>query len=139
MVVYKVGRHRFQWTSLHLPREEADRLRYEFDELGSNAVRKLQRIFKSKKEKHVGEGQESFDMYALLRDNFVDDETLTSLWKEAHHVPDWVDWEQIERGQKFFYRYALANVTGFALQGFVKHLNNFDTNHIHSLYYSSLS
>jgi hypothetical protein len=34
-------------------------------------------------------------------------------------VPDWVDWAQLERGQRFFYRYAAANIVGFALQGFL--------------------
>ncbi|RFU80026.1 hypothetical protein TARUN_2144 [Trichoderma arundinaceum] len=58
-------------------------------------------------------------MYATLRDHHGNDETLDKLWEEVHTAPDWVDWEQIERGQKFFYRYAPANLMGFALQGFV--------------------
>ena len=39
MGAYKVGRHRFQWTNLHLSREKTDQLRYEFDELGNVARR----------------------------------------------------------------------------------------------------
>lgn len=31
-------------------------------------------------------------------------------------VPDWVDWEQIARGQDVFYRYGGANLTGLAYQ-----------------------
>ena len=42
-----------------------------------------------------------------------------ALWNQTHAVPQWVDWEQLARGQDFFHRYIGANITGFALQGFV--------------------
>lgn len=58
-------------------------------------------------------------MYAVLRDYHDQDDVLNRLWNEVHTVPDWVDWAQIERGQKFFYRYAPANLMGFMLQAFV--------------------
>jgi len=45
------------------------------------------------------------DLYILLRDNADKDETLAKLWKEVNTVPEWVDWDQIARGQDVFYRY----------------------------------
>lgn len=57
------------------------------------------------------------DTYALLRDNRHRDERLQELWDEVNTVPDWVDWEQIGRGQEVFYRYAPAVIAGFAFQG----------------------
>lgn len=123
MALHKVGNYTFQWTDLHLPREKTAPLRQEYDRLGSNAVKKLQQIAKDKKGGAIGEKPTlcpaGFDMYAVLRDHHAKDETLDQLWREVHEVPDWVDWQQIERGQKFFYRYAAANLMGFVLQAFV--------------------
>ena len=56
------------------------------------------------------------DLYALLRDNADKDPKLKQLWDEVNTVPEWVDWEQIRRGQDVFYRYGGANFTGLAYQ-----------------------
>lgn len=58
----------------------------------------------------------SRDLYLLLRDNAGRDETLGRLWKEVNTIPDWVDWDQLVRGQDVFYRYGGANITGLAYQ-----------------------
>ncbi|KAL7948163.1 hypothetical protein V8C42DRAFT_363576 [Trichoderma barbatum] len=122
MAFHTVGNYTFQWTDLHLPREKIAPLRHQYDTLGHNAVKKLQHIAKemngdpSVKPTLCPGG---FDMYAVLRDHHAEDATLDKLWREVHTVPDWVDWEQIERGQKFFYRYALGNMMGFILQAFI--------------------
>ena len=111
----------FQWTDKHPSREETDPLRYKYDELGSAALERLQKISVQKSgEKDTSQGpRPKLDLYALLRDNHELDPVLQEFWNELHTVPDWVDWKQLERGQEFFYRYAAANLTGFALQGFV--------------------
>ncbi|KAL7916631.1 hypothetical protein GGI35DRAFT_47460 [Trichoderma velutinum] len=121
MAFHTVGNYTFQWTGFHLPREKTDPLRHEHDTLGHDAVKKLQQIAREIK----GDASVKptlcpggFDRYAVLRDHHTEDETLDRFWKEAHTVPDWVDWEQIERGQNFFYRYAAANMMGFLLQAF---------------------
>ncbi|KKY16911.1 putative tat pathway signal sequence [Diplodia seriata] len=62
------------------------------------------------------EGPPHRDLYALLRDNAHKDEKLGELWKEVNTVPEWVDWEQIKRGQDVFYRYGSAALTGLAYQ-----------------------
>lgn len=114
----RVGNYSFQWTELHLPLKTMDPLRYQYDELGSNAVKALQQLHQRKME--GGKAcMGKFGMYETLQDHYAEDASLGNLWKEVHTVPDWVDWEQIERGQKFFYRYALGNLVGFALQGFL--------------------
>lgn len=41
---------------------------------------------------------------------------MKELWDQLNTVPDWVDWEQLERGQDVFYRYGGANLTGLAYQ-----------------------
>lgn len=56
------------------------------------------------------------DLYLLLRDNVDKNEKLKRLWDEVNDVPDWVDWEQISRGQDVFYRYGGATLTGLAYQ-----------------------
>lgn len=118
MATCEFGNYRFQWTELHLPREKTDPLRYEYDELGSKVVDKLQEISK-RKDQEAGTRRARTDLYALLEENHENDETLEEFWNEVHTVPEWVDWDQLERGQKFFYRYAPANLMGFALQGFM--------------------
>lgn len=56
------------------------------------------------------------DLYAALRDNHESNPKLARLWKELQTVPEWVDWEQIARGQDVFYRYGGACLTGLAYQ-----------------------
>ncbi|KAK5999190.1 hypothetical protein PT974_01580 [Cladobotryum mycophilum] len=119
MTSYKVGRHSFDWTNLHLPRQETDPFRYEYDKLGSEVVKKLQQLSATQKKEADGKPRCPFDMYDTLLDHHSMDETLSQFWTEIHTVPDWVDWEQLERGQKFLYRYAPATILGFALQGFL--------------------
>lgn len=110
----------FQWTVNHISREAANPMRYEYDKLGAAALSRLQEI---SIEDFRGEGKAinrgKVDHYALLQDKYPTDPVLSEFWHELHTVPAWVDWEQIARGQEFFYRYAVANITGFALQGFV--------------------
>ncbi|KAF7588365.1 hypothetical protein BBP40_005794 [Aspergillus hancockii] len=73
----------------------------------------------TKKAKQTEQPPPPFDPYTILRDHHTKDEVLAQFWTETHTVPDWVDWAQLERGQRFFHRYAIANIVGFALQGFV--------------------
>ncbi|KAE9988385.1 hypothetical protein EG328_011145 [Venturia inaequalis] len=56
------------------------------------------------------------DLYVILKEHHEEDEMLSNLWKEVNTVPDWVDWDQIARGQDVFYRYGGANLTGLAYQ-----------------------
>ncbi|KAI8635656.1 hypothetical protein F5Y19DRAFT_408649 [Xylariaceae sp. FL1651] len=111
------GLYTFKWTKLHLPRWKTDPLRYEYDTVAAKALAQLQIIAKSKG--YSDDPRKRPDLYQLLAENHASHDDLQTLWTQLHTVPDWVDWEQLERGQRFFYRYAAANLMGFALQGFV--------------------
>jgi len=117
--IHSYGRYSFSWTDQHLSRDDIDPLRYTYDELGASALEKLREIAKSAPPADTACPKDRLDLYAVLRDHHAKDETMNRFWTELHTVPDWVDWKQLERGQKFFYRYAAANLMGFALQGFV--------------------
>ncbi|KAF2762109.1 hypothetical protein EJ05DRAFT_197550 [Pseudovirgaria hyperparasitica] len=56
------------------------------------------------------------DLYALLKEHAHSDESLSTLWAEVTTVPDWVDWDQIQRGQDVFYRYGGPALTGLTYQ-----------------------
>lgn len=58
----------------------------------------------------------SRDLYAILKDHAETDELLQRFWKDVNTVPDWVDWDQLKRGQDVFYRYGGACLTGLAYQ-----------------------
>jgi hypothetical protein len=47
------------------------------------------------------------DLYGLLRDHADEDPKLQELWTQVNTVPEWVDWDQIQRGQDVFFRYGL--------------------------------
>ncbi|KAG9232759.1 hypothetical protein BJ875DRAFT_465899 [Amylocarpus encephaloides] len=108
----------FDLTTDHLSTEEISKLRAQYDSLGSEVLGILQKIVANKDP--AANGAPKADLYSVLRDNYQDNEVLSKFWDELHVTPEWVDWAQIERGQKFFGRYALGNATAFALQGFVR-------------------
>lgn len=134
----------FEWTDDHLTEEQCKPLRYSYDVLADKALDRLNEISPPKKvelprnstrEPTVPETEKiesstyqnletpekehkppPRDLFALLRDNRHNDPILTDLWDQINHVPDWVDWDQIARGQDVFYRYGGANLTGLAYQ-----------------------
>jgi hypothetical protein len=56
------------------------------------------------------------DLYALLKEHHASNAKLDQLWQEVNTIPDWVDWEQIARGQDVFYRYGGPALTGLTFQ-----------------------
>ncbi|QKX53799.1 uncharacterized protein TRUGW13939_00879 [Talaromyces rugulosus] len=113
-----VGNYSFELGPLHIVSERMQELRQQHDTLGSETVIILQEIWKTETE-NSGQSTHRMDLYGILASHHTEDETLSKFWGQIHSVPEWVDWDQIKRGQKFFYRYALANLIGFALQGFM--------------------
>jgi hypothetical protein len=103
--------HKFIRTDQHLEPGTIRGLRHEYDKLGAKT---LERLLDIKKEQN-----KQGDLYELLEQYHDQDDILSKFWRETHTVPDWVDWAQLARGQEFFSRYALANIVGFALQGFI--------------------
>lgn len=125
----------FQMTDEHLTPEQAYPLKYSYDILGEEAFNRLNHISPPqtaalprnasrevpKKARRDDENDDTTstpkrDLYAILRDNAGKDEKLEALWKQVNTIPDWVDWEQIARGQEVFYRYGGASLTGLAYQ-----------------------
>lgn len=116
--------YKFKETDHHLTAEELHPLLQKYDTLGSDALDALDAMFpppppragwyaRTKEQ----DPQPDRDTYALLRDNKDKDVRLQKLWDNVNTIPDWVDWEQIKRGQDVFYRYAPAAIAGFAFQG----------------------
>lgn len=95
--------HKFNWTSDHKTESEIANLRYGYDKLATDALDRLDDISppksKSWKCPH-GSGEGQRDLYALVQEHATSDELLGKLWDEISTVPEWVDWEQIERGQR---------------------------------------
>lgn len=125
----------FRLTKHHMTPAQLDPLKHKYDVVGSEASEILDAMYpppppragwynqNSKKTNNNGGSGDTNsaptgrDTYALLRDNAAADPKLQRLWDEVNAVPEWVDWEQIRRGQDVFYRYVPAAVAGFAFQG----------------------
>jgi hypothetical protein len=111
----KKWNHSFTWTNDHIDFKDLKPLQQEYDELGSAALERLQAVVREK----GAPTNERVDYYDILRENHASDELLERFWTETQTVPDWVDWEQIDQGQRFLYRYLPGNLVGFGLQGFL--------------------
>ncbi|KAJ4369168.1 hypothetical protein N0V83_006252 [Neocucurbitaria cava] len=125
--------YEFEWTEDHLTQEQTEPLKHTYDVLAEECLDRLNAISPPHKgalprsQEHrpapssvVGTDEEKKepipvprrDLFALLEQHQGSDPKLAQLWKEVHIIPDWVDWEQIERGQNVFYRYGGPCLTG---------------------------
>lgn len=107
--------HSFHWTSKHKTAPEIAHLLYSYDKLATDALDRLDEISpptsKSWRCPHgAGDGQR--DLHVLLQKYADSDEVLGQLWEEVSTVPEWVDWEQIERGQRVVYQYSVQILLG---------------------------
>ncbi|KAF7715728.1 Uncharacterized protein PECH_006130 [Penicillium ucsense] len=101
----------FYWTDLHQTAEELHPMIHTYDRLADECVEILNGL-------PASSGQEQpfrKDFYGLLKAHADEHPKLKQLWDEVNTVPDWVDWEQIQRAQDVFFRYGLPilNVLGF--------------------------
>jgi len=125
--------HKFVLTDEHPTLDQMNPAKQTWDYLGEKALNRLNEISPPppRTVQKKSEGNEPFpddekqpepdvkpkrDLYALLRDHAAEDEVLQQLWQQVNTVPDWVDWEQIARGQDIFYRYGGPVLTGLAYQ-----------------------
>lgn len=98
--------HEFEWTADHLTREETDSLLYTYDKLATDALDRIDELSPPPpKSAKSAKCPMSRDLYALVQQYADADETIGKLWKEISTVPDWVDWDQIERAQRVVYQY----------------------------------
>ncbi|OAX84559.1 hypothetical protein ACJ72_01078 [Emergomyces africanus] len=117
----------FQWTPEHLTGEQMEPMKHTYDRLAGECLNRLNEISppfqkalprttnRAGQKGKDGREKPHRDLYILLRDNADQDEKLAKLWNQVNTVPDWVDWDQIERGQEVFYRYGIPalNALGF--------------------------
>lgn len=115
----------FQWTSKHPTPEQLHPLKYSYDTLGEECLNRLDEISpppvpgelprnQSRHPSYKDAGGPTVpkrDLYALIRDHAAEDPKLMEFWTEVSTTPDWVDWDQISRGQEVFYRYAGVALT----------------------------
>lgn len=98
-VVYHYWDYSFEWTPQHRPGSELEPWIRTCDTLADEANEVLDSLPAS------SEDPTKRDRYALLRDNHAQDSKLEELWNQINTVPEWVDWEQIQRGQDLFWRH----------------------------------
>ena len=112
----------FKWTPEHIPAAEIAAQKKQYDELGSAALERLLEIGNAQTASAGEKGAAAPrrpDLYATLKEHHGDDAVLRRFWEQTHAVPDWVDWEQLRRGQRVFYRYSMLMIVGLAFQGFL--------------------
>lgn len=101
--------YKFKWTSNHLTEDQLSHLLYSYDKLADEALDRIDEISppksKSWKCEH-GSGEGQRDIYALLKEHADSDEVLGQLWREVSTIPEWVDWDQIHRGQRLVYQFS---------------------------------
>ncbi|KAF3395956.1 hypothetical protein F1880_006623 [Penicillium rolfsii] len=101
----------FHWTELHQSSEELHPMIQTYDSLADECVQILNSL-------PTGENEDrpfKKDLYGLLKKHADENPKLKELWDEVNTVPEWVNWEQIQRGQDVFFRYGvpILNVLGF--------------------------
>jgi hypothetical protein len=118
--------YKFQWTPEHQTAEQLKPLKYSYDVLGEECLNRLDKISPPatgeipRSQSRVASKEKADpppkrDLYALLRDHHHEDEKLGELWSQINDTPEWVDWDQIGRGQEVFYRYGGAALTAVCL------------------------
>ena len=118
----------FQWTPEHLTPEQMHPMKYSYDVLGEEALNALDRISppvsselprnQNRAKGDKGASKPKRDLYTLLKENYLKDDKLGELWDEVNTIPEWVDWDQISRGQEVFYRYGGVALTAVRNHGF---------------------
>lgn len=99
-----------EWTELHQTQEQLRPQMFTYDKLAQNCIERLNQISPPQR-KDAGDNTAKSpkrDLLALVERHTDDDPKLKELWTQIHTVPEWVDWEQIKRGQEVFFRYGLA-------------------------------
>lgn len=127
----------FEWTPDHLTPEQTKPMKFSYDVLAEECLDRLNVISPPHKgalprndttravpasapgtdtEKKEPLPVPKRDLYALLEEHHESDPKLAELWQQVNTVPEWVDWEQIARGQDVFYRYGGPALTGLTFQ-----------------------
>ncbi|KAF5536882.1 monooxygenase [Fusarium phyllophilum] len=130
--------YRFKWTKDHQAPEQYEHLKHSCDKLGEDCAVLLNEMYppergttKSEQDKQVSNGTSQQgvkpenkapkwrDLYELFCEHHTEHPKLQQLWEEVTTTPEWVDWDQIARGQDVLYRYGGAAFTGLTYQSLV--------------------
>lgn len=118
----------FQLTDDHFSKEDLKNPKFSYDKLGEECLNILDEIdLPSKPELATPKTEEQKseksrtlkpkrDLFKSLQTHVDDHPKLQELWSQLNTVPEWVDWDQISRGQEIFYRYGGATLTSLAYQ-----------------------
>lgn len=87
-VFRKAWGHSFDWSPLHPGLEQQAIIQSKWDTLADEALTRLNAM-RGKR-----------DLYTTFKEEHETDDVLMRLWSEVNEIPEWVDWEQIERGQE---------------------------------------
>ncbi|PYI05976.1 hypothetical protein BO78DRAFT_369858 [Aspergillus sclerotiicarbonarius CBS 121057] len=110
----------FVWNDLHQTREQLRPKIFTYDRLADECIERLNILsppntVPNAQNDAVDPKAPKRDMYTLLRDHASNDPKLGELWTQVNTVPEWVDWQQIQRGQEVFFRYGLPILNAFQL------------------------
>ncbi|EGX93493.1 hypothetical protein CCM_04867 [Cordyceps militaris CM01] len=97
--------YEFIWTDRHPSVKDAHKMLYTYDKLANDALDRIDILSPPGNKAADGCPMSQRDMYSLLEQYSKSDETIGKLWRQVTDIPDWVDWEQIRRGQKVVYHY----------------------------------
>lgn len=108
--------YKFHWTKRHIPQKQLDRLLFSYDSLADECLQVLNEISNTNQAVQDKDKESSKkDLYSLQRDFADSNPKLARLWSEVNTIPEWVDWDQISRGQDVFYRYGLPILSAVRL------------------------
>lgn len=110
----------FQLTPEHMTYEQMHPLKFSYDVLAEECLNVLDNLPAAPDSNPEITGETKGpapkkDLYALLRDNVDYHPKLKELWDQVNTIPDWVDWDQIARGQEVFYRYGEVSLTAVSI------------------------
>ncbi|KAI1132230.1 hypothetical protein F5Y10DRAFT_231847 [Nemania abortiva] len=123
---------RFKWTSNHLTPQQLEQSIHSYDTVAAAAIERLDEITPvntnlppkdvstEEAAKPDEEKKPRRDLYRLIQEYASKDDKIRELWIEINTIPEWVDWDQIESGQKIFFRYggpAMTTLTFLSLLG----------------------
>ncbi|KIW16894.1 hypothetical protein PV08_04084 [Exophiala spinifera] len=129
----KAWNYPFVWTEHHQTPEQYDHLKYTCDTLAEECLDFLNglqpsegQLLNGQADAKDGSGgaraspqKKKKDLYALFRDHHAENEKTQKLWEQVTTIPEWVDWDQIARGQDVFFRYGEPILIGLTYQSLV--------------------
>jgi hypothetical protein len=99
--IHDVWGYKFRWTDKHQTEEEMKPLLYSYDILGAQVLDRVQANKVANGKSVVGpSGREDLLETVKAIALTEEDEVVNNFWEEVNSTPEWVDWEQIKRGQE---------------------------------------